>query len=146
VISKDEMNMNAEQNKQRIIEAWKVFSSGDPQLVSEVFSEDAEWLAPEGNATAVALNYTNHMIGREAIARFITSEFRKLFEQDVNIEFRNIFADGNTVIVEERMQARLAGGKLYDNDYCFFFEFEDGRIRRVREYMDTQRAKDIILG
>ena len=138
--------MNAEQNKQRIIEAWKVFSSGDPQLVSEVFSEDAEWLAPAGNATAVALNYTNHMIGREAIARFITSEFRKLFEQDVNIEFRNIFADGNTVIVEERMQARLAGGKLYDNDYCFFFEFEDGRIRRVREYMDTQRAKDIILG
>jgi len=138
--------MNPEQNKQRIIEAWKVFSSGDPQLVSEVFSEDAEWLAPEGNATAVALNYTNHMIGREAIARFITSEFRKLFEQDVNIEFRNIFADGNTVIVEERMQARLAGGKLYDNDYCFFFELEDGRIRRVREYMDTQRTKDIILG
>ncbi len=138
--------MNAEQNKQRIIEAWKVFSSGDPQLVSEVFSEDAEWLAPAGNATAVALNYTNHMIGREAIARFIISEFRKLFEQDVNIEFRNIFADGNTVIVEERMQAKLANGKLYDNDYCFFFELEDGRIRRVREYMDTQRAKDIILG
>lgn len=138
--------MNAEQNKQRIIEAWEVFSSGDPQLVSEVFSEDAEWLAPAGNATAVALNYTNHMIGREAIARFITSEFRKLFEQDVNIEFRNIFADGNTVIVEERMQAKLANGKLYDNDYCFFFELEDGRIRRVREYMDTQRAKDIILG
>ncbi len=38
------------------------------------------------------------------------------------------------------MQATLAHGGHYDNDYCFIFELENGLIERVREYMDTQRG------
>jgi uncharacterized protein len=145
VISKGEVTMNRERNKQVVIDAWKAFASGDAQRVSDVFSDDAEWLAPAGNATAVALNATHHMVGREAITQFITSGFRKVFQQDVQSEFRNLYADGYTVILEWRLQARVANGKLYDNEYCFIIELEGERIRRVREYMDTQRAKDVIL-
>jgi hypothetical protein len=38
------------------------------------------------------------------------------------------------------MQATLAHGGHYENDYCFVFELRDGLIHRVREYMDTQRG------
>jgi uncharacterized protein len=138
--------MDSERNKNLVVAAWKAFASRDPQRVSDVFTVDAEWLAPAGNATASALNGTNHMVGREALVQFLTSDFHKLFQRDVKIEFRGIYADGNTVIVEERMQAKLANGRHYDNDYCLLFELKDGRIRRVREYMDTQRAREIILG
>jgi ketosteroid isomerase-like protein len=44
------------------------------------------------------------------------------------------------------MQATLANGRPYDNDYCFIFELTDGRIRRVREYMDTHRSRLAVLG
>jgi len=64
--------------------------------------------------------------------------------QDIQIEFRGVFADGNTVIVEERMRATLPSGAPYDNDYCFLFELDRGRISRVREYMDTQRARQMM--
>ncbi len=138
--------MDLERNKKLVIDAWKAFASRDPQRVSAVFAEDAEWIAPKGNATAVALGGTHHMIGRDAIVHFITVEFHKLFTEGVKIEFRGMYAEGSTVIVEERFQATLAGGKLYDNDYCFFFELRDGLIWRVREYMDTLRGKEIILG
>lgn len=47
---------------------------------------------------------------------------------------------------EQQFQARVANGRFYENDYCFIIELEGGRIRRLREYMDTQRAKSIILG
>lgn len=29
---------------------------------------------------------------------------------------------------------------FYDNEHCFIIELQDGRIRRVREYMDTQHG------
>jgi hypothetical protein len=44
------------------------------------------------------------------------------------------------VVVEVRLQATLGHGGHYDNDYCFIFELEAGLIKRVREYMDTQRG------
>jgi ketosteroid isomerase-like protein len=135
-----------EQTKQIVIDAWKAFASRDAQRIGAFFTENAEWIAPKGNATAVAMNHTNHMIGREAIAKFIAEEVPKLFVADVSIDFRGFYSDGQTVIVEERMQATLANGRKYDNDYCFIFELVGEKISKVREYMDTQRGKECIFG
>lgn len=135
-----------ERNKQVVIDAWKTFASRDAARIGAGFTENAEWIAPEGNATAVALNCTHHMIGHEAIATFIAIEFPKLFVADVSVDFSGIYCDADTVIVEERMKATLAGGHKYDNSYCFFFELSDGRISKVREYMDTQRGRRCIFG
>ena len=129
-----------------MFDAWKAVASRDAQRIGAFFAENAEWIAPKGNATAVAMNHTDHMIGREVIANFIAKEFPKLFVADVSIDFRGFYSDGQTVIVEERMQATLANGKKYDNDYCFIFEVVDGKISKVREYMDTQRGKECIFG
>ena len=132
--------MDAASNKQLVMKAWEEFGSRDPDRVKAVFTPDAEWLAPPDNATALALGGTHHLVGRDRIVRFLTSEFGTIFVRDVSIEFRGTYADRDVVIVEERMQATLANGGHYDNDYCFVFEMDDGLIKRVREYMDTQRG------
>lgn len=138
--------MTPEQNKRAITDAWKAFASRDRQRIEAVFTEDAEWLAPRGNATAVALGVPDHMIGPEAIARFLVDDFPRLFVADVAVSFSHLHCDGDTVILEERMQATLAGGRHYDNDYCFVFELREGRIARVREYMDTRKGHAAIFG
>jgi ketosteroid isomerase-like protein len=66
------------------------------------------------------------------------TEVRKLFVADVAAEFHGFYADGNIVVIEQRLRATLANGNAYDNDYCFVRELENGLIRRVREYMDTK--------
>jgi ketosteroid isomerase-like protein len=106
----------------------------------------AEWLAPANNATAVALHGPWHMIGREQIARMFATEVRKLFVADVAAEFRGCYADGNVVVIEQRLRATLANGNAYDNDYCFVLELEDGLIHRVREYMDTAKGNRMVFG
>jgi ketosteroid isomerase-like protein len=138
--------VNSEQNKQLVLDLWKAFAERNFQRVSELFDDGLEWIAPEGNATAVASNGPSHLIGKEAVMQFITSGFRKIFQEEVYFEIRNIYGDGNTVIVEQAFQARVANGNFYKNDYCFIIELRDGRVRQVREYMDTQRARDTILG
>ena len=138
--------MTPEQNKQAVIHAWKTFASRDPQLIGEAFRADAEWLAPLGNATAVALHSGSRMVGRERIVRFLTEEFHTLFVADVTVEWRSLCADGDTVIMEHRFQGTLASGGHYDNDYAFFIEMKNGQIHRLREYMDTQRGRQMIFG
>ena len=137
--------MTSEHSKSTVIAAWKVFKTRDLARISAVFTEDAEWLAPRDNATAIALRGSHHIVGRDRIAEFLSSGMYELF-RDVRIEFRGVFADGDTVIVEETMHATLPNGARYDNEYCFVFELEAGRIKRVREYMDTQRGRIAILG
>jgi ketosteroid isomerase-like protein len=139
--------MDAQHCKQAVIDAWKHFASRDHERIAAAFTPDAEWVAPRRNATAVALGYTDHMVGRQQIAGFIAREFHKLFVRDVAVDLRRVYCDGHTVIVEERMTATLAHGRHYENDYCFFFELaDDGRIERVREYMDTRLGQACIFG
>jgi uncharacterized protein len=132
--------MDTMSTKQRVMQAWAAFATRDPDRVRAVFAADAEWLAPPGNATALALDGTHHLIGRDRVVTFLTSEFGSVFVADVSIDFRGCYADGDTVVVEARIQATLAHGGRYDNDYCFIFEMDNGLIKRVREYMDTQRG------
>ena len=136
--------MNISKPKEVVINAWKIFKTRDARLIGEQFASDAEWIAPAGNATAVALKHADHMIGQDQIAHFIASEMHHLFS-NVDISFRGIHADGDTVVVEERMRATLPGGKPYENDYCFVFVVSGDRIKQVREYMDTRKGWQMIF-
>jgi len=138
--------MTPRTSKDIVTDAWRAFASHDPARIAACFTPDAQWLAPTGNATAVALNCPHHMIGRDAIVHFLTVDFLKLFVADVSVDFLGIYADGQTVMVEERMRATLANGRRYDNAYCFVFVLEGERIARVREYMDTKRGWACIFG
>ncbi|EJN06573.1 ketosteroid isomerase-like protein [Bradyrhizobium sp. YR681] len=131
--------------KDIVLNAWKTFSSRDAERIAALFTEDAEWIAPKGNATAIALDHTDHMVGAGQIARFIAQEMHKLFSE-IDIAFRGVHADGDVVIVEERMRATLPGGTPYENDYCFVFTVAGNRIREVREYMDTRKGWRMVFG
>jgi ketosteroid isomerase-like protein len=135
-----------QQNREIVQNAWRAFAHRDAEAIAAFFTEDAEWLAPAGNATAAALEVPSHMVGGKAIAHFIAEDFPRLFTDNVEITFRGFYADGNRVIVEETMSATLANGSLYVNDYCFVFELRDGLVHRVREYMDTAGGHRMIFG
>ncbi|WP_086843661.1 nuclear transport factor 2 family protein [Amycolatopsis kentuckyensis] len=125
--------------------AWKAFATHDADRISAVFTEDAEWLAPPGNATAVALGGPSHLVGRKAIVQFLAEDFPRFFASDVTVTFHGFHADGDRVVVEETMTATLANGNRYANDYCFVFELRDGLVHRVREYMDTARGHRMVF-
>ena len=120
--------------------AFQALAGADPEEISSVFTEDAEWLSPPGNAVAVALETTDHMVRRKAIVRFFAEELPRLFVRDVGVTFHGSHAEGGRATVEATMTATLADGNHYSNDYCFVFELREGLIHRVREYVDTARA------
>lgn len=137
--------MSSPTAKEVVLNAWQTFRTRDASRIAALFTPDAEWIAPARNATAVALDHADHMVGADAIARFISTEMHRLFSE-IDIAFRAVHADGDIVIIEERMRATLPDGRPYENDYCFVFVVEGGRIRQVREYMDTRKGWQMVFG
>ncbi|MFQ6398162.1 nuclear transport factor 2 family protein [Nocardia sp. KC 131] len=138
--------MDAITSKELVLRAWREFATQDPERIAAVFTPDTEWLAPPNNATARALDGTHHLIGRDRVVYFLSTEYPSVFAADRKVDFTSITADATTVIVETRMRATLMNGRHYDNDYCFIFELSDGLIHRVREYMDTRRGQEMFDG
>ena len=131
--------------KQVVLNAWTAFASRDPAKVAAQFTPNAAWIAPQGNATAVALGGPSCLAGPERLAQFITQWVPSLFT-DTKIEFQRVLEAGNTVVIELVYRARLINGRTYDNRYCFLFDVEDGRIARVTEHMDTLAGQKQIFG
>jgi uncharacterized protein len=82
----------SQQSRTIVQDAWKAFASHDAERIAAVFTEDAEWLAPPENATAVALRGSSHLVGRKAIARFLAEDFPRFFVRDVTITFHGLYA------------------------------------------------------
>jgi ketosteroid isomerase-like protein len=135
------------ETKDIVKNAWMAFGSRDPARIEAAFTPDAIWYAPRGNATAVAIGHPDaHELDRAFIVNFMSREFATLFVADVQSTPRGLVAEGNTAVLETTFTAQLANGRRYENDYCFVIETKDGRIHRMREYMDTLRGHRQIFG
>lgn len=53
-------------------------------------------------------------------------------------------ADGDVVVEEADVFARLDDGTVYNNWHCCFHEIRDGRIVQTREYLDTRHVWDVL--
>ena len=49
-----------------------------------------------------------------------------------------IICDGAFVVVQARGEAITKAGLQYNNEYCFVYRVENGAIKEVTEYLDTQ--------
>ena len=133
--------------KELVQSLYAAYSTGDPQRIRSLLHEDVVWVAPPGNATQVALGLGrpehagppdgSNNLDRDAIVRFMAYNFARFFGSARN-EFRAMAAEGDLVFVEHRLSATLPNGRHYVNDYCFAYEVRNGKIFRIREYMDTR--------
>jgi hypothetical protein len=55
-------------------------------------------------------------------------------------------AEGERVAVEAESKGEHVSGQLYNNLYHFLFEFRDGELLKLKEYMDTERVTDVLCG
>jgi ketosteroid isomerase-like protein len=142
-------------SKQTVMALYGAYATGDAERIAGLLHDDVVWTAPAGNATQVALGLGRpedagpprgaNDLDREAIVAFMAYNFARFFGGAGN-EFRTVAAEGNVVVVEHRLSATLPNGRPYVNDYCFVYEVRDGKVRRIREYMDTRGGWAQVFG
>jgi uncharacterized protein len=129
--------MSVETNKELVTKTWDAFAKGDIKSAFANMSDEISWLIP-GNLS----DLSGLRKGKGEILNFARNA-AKIFPNGLQSEIRRVYGDGDTVIVEMINRGKVFNGKDYENEYCFVFEIEAGKIRRVREYVDTQKAKDL---
>ncbi|HUY28207.1 MAG TPA: nuclear transport factor 2 family protein [Candidatus Binataceae bacterium] len=131
--------MNSEQNKELVKQTWAAFGKGDIKSAFANMADNISWLVP-GNMPGTS----GVKKGKDQILEFM-SGVGKVFPEGLTSEFQRVYCDGDTVIVEMTNRGKAHNGKSYQNEYCFIFEIEAGKIRRIREYVDTQKFIDTVM-
>jgi ketosteroid isomerase-like protein len=146
---------DAMDSKQTVMALYGAYATGDAEQISGLLHDEVVWTAPAGNATQVALGLGRpedagaprgaNDLDRDAIVAFMAYNFARFFGGADN-NFRTVVAEGEVVVVEHRLSATLPNGRSYVNDYCFVYEVREGKVRRIREYMDTRGGWAQVFG
>ena len=127
--------MSEEANKKLVRDTWEAFWRGEIETGLAHFADDATWAVP-GRMKASGIKR-----GKDEIRRFREGNLTVFAELDRTIV--GLYADGDFVILETSVVARLKSGKRYENAACTVYEVRGGKIRGVREYLDTAKAEAV---
>ena len=121
-------------DKAIVREFLEVFSRGDVAGVVARLHDNATWWV-SGTMVGLSGTYSKQQMGE------LLKGVKDYYKQGaLRITPSRMIAEGNLVAVEAESYAELQNGRVYNNLYHFVFEIADGRILRVKEYMDTQHA------
>jgi ketosteroid isomerase-like protein len=124
--------MDAQQNKQLVQEAYRLFLKGDIQGVIERCHDDAEWASPESDY----IPFAGMFRGKQGVAEF----FSKLGANahPVRFEPQEFIAEGDKVVVlgQATWQAKTTG-RSFDTPFTHVFTMRDGKMARFEAYADT---------
>ncbi len=80
---------------------------------------------------------------REAFMSGVIRPFNARMSQGLRPTIRNIYTDGDTVIVFFDASGVAKDGKPYDNTYAWFLDMRDGRITRAHAFYDSIAFNDL---
>jgi len=126
------------QNRQLAMDFFAALSRGDVAAVLEAYTEDGScWTA--GN-TLISGTSNREQIQKGAAAIF------EAFPEGLEFIVHGLTVEGERVAVEAESRGRHVSGRIYNNLYHFLLEFRDGKLLRLKEYMDTEMVTDILCG
>ena len=125
-------------NKEIAAELFARFSRSDIPGVLSLMTDDVVWRIPgKKELSPAAGDY-----GKERIGRLFNRMLSQL-ESGLQMKVLGSIAEGDCVAVEVESSGDLKNGRRYRQQYHFAIVFQDGKIARVREYLDTQHAFDV---
>jgi len=132
--------MGTAESRALVLEYFERLGAGDPNL-SEMFADDVVWWIPPGSKLGGTLR------GKPAVLELMAKAFA-LFAPDPppKTVIERMVAEDDCVCVQFQIRARTAAGREYHNYYHLAFELRDGRIARVKEYVDTAYANERLIG
>lgn len=118
---------------------FDVFSTGDIPAIAECLHDDMRWWVA-GSLPGLSGTYD-----KSQLCTLLGGVAAAYVEGVLPMTVVNIIAEGDRVAVELECSAALHNGRVYANQLHVAIELRDGKLLRVREYMDTAHCYDIFL-
>jgi uncharacterized protein len=127
----------SEAHKQTVVRFLNALGSGDAATMDQLLTDDAAVVTP---GTASICGTRN----RDVIMMLTRDTFPKVTKAGITFKVINLTAESDRVACEAEGYSTMTNGKAYNNTYHFLFTFRDGKIRSIKEYLDTKLAEDVL--
>ena len=132
------MSNNSETNKAIITQFFEALNKGDVDFIVNTYAQD-------GCVQTMGDTLISGVFSREQIAATAGGIF-DVFPQGLTFTALSMVGEGDKVAVEATSEGHHISGQTYRNEYHFLFEFRDGKLLKLKEYMDTERVTDVLCG
>jgi len=128
----------SESNKAIVKRFFEALNRGDVAAIVDSYAVD-------GCVQTMGNTMISGVFSRDQIAASAGGIF-DVFPEGLMFKALDMVAEGNKVAVEAISEGKHISGVVYRNEYHFLFEFRDGKLLRLKEYMDTERVTDVLCG
>jgi ketosteroid isomerase-like protein len=128
----DSRTMATTDNKQLMQHIFEELAKGNSKPLVESMHDDFRWTV--SGKTKWSRTYE----GKRAVLTELFGTLRSRLGDKIVTTARRFIAEDDLVVVEARGSNTTREGRPYNNEYCFIFRIEDGKLREVTEYMDTE--------
>ncbi|MER6560587.1 nuclear transport factor 2 family protein [Streptomyces sp. NPDC001027] len=106
------------------------------------FGRVGELITPDFSYTIMAYDLPGAQMpmGGETMLKVLPGMLALFDETGPQLELTRLVAEDGWVVAEARGSGFFRDGSPYANRYANFYEVADGRVRALREYMDTQHT------
>ena len=127
-----------ETNKELVSRFFEVLNSGDIEGLVNAYADD-------GSCQTMGETLISGVMNKEQIAASAGGVF-DVFPKGLKFSVLGMVAEGDKVAVEAMSEGEHISGQTYNNEYHFLFQFRDGKLLRLKEYMDTEHVTDVLCG
>ena len=128
--------MSVSTNKNLIQYFFDALNANDYDRAFEMVADDAIWWVPG----TLPFSGEKSKVQYRAIASGIQANFPDGFHLTIS----SMIEEGDILAAEVVSNGTHRNGRAYNNKYHFRFQIRDGRLFRVKEYMDTQHLAQLI--
>jgi ketosteroid isomerase-like protein len=82
--------------------------------------------------------YSGTFVGKNEAAQKLVAPLFAQLEAGIHAQIQRAIAEDDYVVVQFQGRARTKSGVPYDNTYCMVMRVEDGKIKEIPEYFDTE--------
>ncbi|HJQ16267.1 MAG TPA: nuclear transport factor 2 family protein [Allosphingosinicella sp.] len=125
--------------KEVVLALLEAYGRGDFEAATALFADDATLWIPG------RLPFSGTLTGKEAIYREnLLPSAQMSMPGSVSVEIGTVIAEGDRVAAEWVFSRITLDGRKYRNVFFALFEVEGGKVKSMREYLDTQYAMDML--
>jgi len=111
---------------------------GDATAFLDSLSDDFCWTVPGSNS------WSGTYRGKEAVRQQLLRPLFRNFATRYTNTAQRFIAEGDWVAVQCQGAVMTNSGQPYDNRYAWLCRVEQGKLREVIEYMDTELAARVL--
>jgi uncharacterized protein len=130
--------MIAAEKKELATDFLNEFEDPDPVRLATMVANDFEW------KVMTRMEGMPPVKGHEGL-RNLAKVLKAMMPGGLGLKIETIICEGDRCAVQAESNTTAANGKKYNNRYHFDIRFAGGKIAEVREYCDTNHAREVFF-